>query len=181
MTNTRSSRGFAERVITGDVFGYWTVTGSYVRKGLYNQAYFPCRCRCGTEREVIFRSLQRSRRGTQGSYSCGCYQKEVMASRRRHGEPGTKEYNRSRYLWTSYRMTPNEYDQMLVTQDGHCWICPSTEELFVDHCHKTGKVRAILCRGCNVALGHFKENPLTMAHAIRYLIEIAGHPAEVND
>jgi len=39
----------------------------------------------------------------------------------------------------------------------------------IDHCHDTGKVRGILCRSCNVGLGHFKDSPIYLKKAIDYL------------
>lgn len=64
-----------------------------------------------------------------------------------------------------------EYKAMEVSQDGRCAICgraPSTT-FHIDHCHKTGMVRGLLCSACNVGLGHFEDNPITLQAAIDYL------------
>jgi Recombination endonuclease VII len=48
-----------------------------------------------------------------------------------------------------------DYDRMLAEQDGHCALCPNepkTRRLHVDHDHKTGAVRGLLCYRCNRAL-----------------------------
>ena len=50
------------------------------------------------------------------------------------------------------------YKKLLEIQDGKCAICGRPEELegralSVDHCHRTGKIRGIICRGCNSAIG----------------------------
>lgn len=51
-----------------------------------------------------------------------------------------------------------------------CRICSSTEgELHIDHCHTTGVVRGVLCRKCNIGLGHFRDDPVLLAAAIEYL------------
>lgn len=42
-------------------------------------------------------------------------------------------------------------------------------ELSIDHCHTTGKVRGLLCRQCNIALGKFKEDVTILQSAIAYL------------
>lgn len=78
-----------------------------------------------------------------------------------------------------YRLTEVEYDKMLVEQDGRCAICQQpermldrsgyTRRLSVDHCHKTGKVRGLLCSHCNHALGKFNDDPAILHAAIRYL------------
>ncbi|MEV7402864.1 endonuclease domain-containing protein [Streptomyces sp. NPDC091267] len=39
----------------------------------------------------------------------------------------------------------------------------------VDHCHETGRVRGVLCRSCNLALGHFRDDPERVLKAARYL------------
>jgi hypothetical protein len=68
----------------------------------------------------------------------------------------------------------NEYNQMLKAQDGKCLICGATESIFghklaVDHCHKTNKIRGLLCKSCNVGLGHFKDNIKSLLKAAEYL------------
>lgn len=58
-------------------------------------------------------------------------------------------------------------------QGGKCKICgaePKTQRgLHVDHCHKTGVVRGLLCHGCNTGIGAMKENPEILQNAIDYL------------
>lgn len=41
--------------------------------------------------------------------------------------------------------------------------------LVIDHCHVTGKVRGLLCNGCNTALGAFQDDPKVLRRAISYL------------
>lgn len=50
-----------------------------------------------------------------------------------------------------------------------CAICGSSENLHVDHCHTTGKIRDVLCRECNIGLGHFRDRPDLLLLAIEYL------------
>lgn len=64
----------------------------------------------------------------------------------------------------------------LAEQQGHtCAICatapgtPYADELHVDHCHATGKVRGLLCGPCNRALGLMQDNPVRLAAAARYV------------
>jgi hypothetical protein len=67
------------------------------------------------------------------------------------------------------------YDQMLAAQDGKCAICGKpppngrTRRLHVDHCHDTGKVRALLCMSCNNGLGRFNHDPAIMRIASSYV------------
>ena len=64
-----------------------------------------------------------------------------------------------------YGITLVEYDQMIADQGGGCKICmepPGKKRLAVDHDHKTGRVRGLLCLGCNTALGNVKDNPVLL-------------------
>lgn len=53
-----------------------------------------------------------------------------------------------------------------------CVICGSHEPLVVDHDHKTGKVRGMLCNHCNRGLGHFRDDPELLEFAAQYLREM---------
>lgn len=74
-----------------------------------------------------------------------------------------------------YGITAEDFKRMYKEQNGKCKICceePATKRgLHVDHCHETGKVRGLLCHGCNVALGSFKDNINLLEKAIEYLKE----------
>jgi hypothetical protein len=67
------------------------------------------------------------------------------------------------------------YAEMLVEQRGCCAICSSKlntsryTKLAVDHCHKTGRVRSLLCTNCNTALGLMKDSPERLRAAAAYL------------
>lgn len=77
-----------------------------------------------------------------------------------------------------YGMVPGQWDALHAAQKGVCAICgnpPKQKALAVDHCHATGKVRALLCHRCNNALGLFRDDPIIMAKAIAYLH--AHHPS----
>lgn len=70
-----------------------------------------------------------------------------------------------------YGLSPEAYQLMLSTQKNACGICKETfsETPRVDHCHKTGKVRGLLCGRCNKALGGFKDSPDLLRIAATYL------------
>lgn len=82
---------------------------------------------------------------------------------------------RERHLVRKYGVTLADYDVMLTQQDGKCAICkvPESEQFkavfHVDHCHLTGRVRGLLCRGCNHILGTVKDDPAILRQAIAYL------------
>lgn len=87
-------------------------------------------------------------------------------------------YNKRRVKYAKYGLTPESYDAMVSKQGGVCAICMEPEqrvnngtlqELTIDHCHKTGEVRGLLCRKCNVALGGFGDSEEGLLAAIAYL------------
>jgi hypothetical protein len=76
------------------------------------------------------------------------------------------------HLKATYGITIDEYDQLFESQDGTCWICDggtSKRFLAVDHDHKTGEVRGLLCATCNKTLGKFRDNPERFDKAAAYL------------
>lgn len=99
------------------------------------------------------------------------------AARRRAGE------NRGKYTehqWASriksrYGVTREEYERMVAAQEGKCKICGRGDtgrvgsKWPIDHDHKTGQVRGLLCVTCNSLLGHAKDSPGILRSAIEYL------------
>jgi len=73
-------------------------------------------------------------------------------------------------LQRRYKLSPNEYFRLLAHQNGRCSICNDLLlDPHVDHNHITGQVRGLLCRHCNIALGHFRESLAIMKGAIAYI------------
>jgi hypothetical protein len=71
-----------------------------------------------------------------------------------------------------YGMTGAEYLFLFSQQNGICKICGKKDDkpLHVDHDHLTGKVRGLLCRSCNLGIGHFKDDPSLLKNASEYLL-----------
>lgn len=85
---------------------------------------------------------------------------------------------RARHLMREYGITLEEYNAMSVQQGSVCAICkqPETQErngvkyrLAVDHCHKTGKIRGLLCFPCNSAIGKFEKRNVPISNVEEYL------------
>ena len=75
-----------------------------------------------------------------------------------------------------YGITKDEYEKMLLQQDGKCAICGTTNarhnkgnNLLVDHCHDSLKVRGLLCNRCNTTLGLINDNVSILNKMIEYL------------
>lgn len=86
------------------------------------------------------------------------------------------ERQRRQKLMKIYKLSLNDYEQLLINQDSACAICGSKDpqnagakHLYIDHCHQTNEVRGILCSKCNSGLGFFKDSTLFLANAIDYL------------
>jgi hypothetical protein len=60
-------------------------------------------------------------------------------------------------------------DARAMTLGKACAICGRTENLVIDHCHKSGKIRDVLCSPCNTGIGIFKEDEALMLRAIEYI------------
>jgi len=88
------------------------------------------------------------------------------------------------HLKRKYGISYEDYFSMYKLQNNSCKICGKSElrrnhkgkreqllPLFVDHCHKTGKVRGLLCSKCNSGIGMFEDNIDNLISAISYLKE----------
>ena len=114
---------------------------------------------------------------------------EWLEKRRRHNREyrarlRAQEPEKYRDQWQNwnlkrtYGITLEDYNKLLEEQGGVCKICglkdqPGKFRLAVDHDHKTGAVRGILCNGCNGGLGLFKDSPTLLRRALDYLSQPA--------
>lgn len=90
-----------------------------------------------------------------------------------HQWHGSDVYADAKYK-AKYGISLEEYNGMFADQNGCCKICKTHQvefkrKLHVDHCHKTGKVRGLLCHNCNLAIGCLKEDPAIIAAALEYV------------
>lgn len=83
----------------------------------------------------------------------------------------------------TYGITTAQYEQMFKAQNGACAICDKLwvggRRLAIDHDHKTGKVRALLCFRCNTLLGYYEKNIEKIPKLAFYLVKYkAPQPKE---
>ncbi|MCZ2850192.1 endonuclease VII domain-containing protein [Modestobacter sp. VKM Ac-2978] len=133
--------------------------------------------------------------GTGSLRTCECartWMREYQRRRRRNSGLSV-EVNRRANLWRMYRITPEEVEALYVTQGGRCAICGRHENevmqyvggrprldgtpaakrgLVVDHCHRGGQVRALLCSPCNAGVGSFGEDADRLRAAADWLDKI---------
>lgn len=123
---------------------------------------------------VEWREIGISLKSEQGKEYCRLYSKLHRSKNR--------EWYRNRSLQKNYGITLDQYNQMLDEQNGVCAICGEPEKaihpnhntnkpqpLAVDHCHKTGRIRGLLCSFCNRAIGFFKEDIDLLNKTVQYL------------
>jgi hypothetical protein len=89
-----------------------------------------------------------------------------------------QKYNHTQRI-KNFNISPEAFERMREAQGGKCAICDRLEadcgrKLAIDHCHRTGKVRGLLCSPCNTGLGCFKDSTETLALAISYLLATCG-------
>lgn len=88
-------------------------------------------------------------------------------------------HNRKSALWRRYRMTIEEWEVLFHKQGGLCAVCGVEEQawkddsscrrLCVDHCHKSGRIRGLVCGPCNRSLGMMEDCPERFRKAATYL------------
>lgn len=100
----------------------------------------------------------------------------TVAYRKKLYDPARR---RNKWYMYNYGITLDDYNRMLKTQNNRCAICNDTETgrkdikyFNVDHCHTTGKVRGLLCHGCNSGIGNMKDDVELLEKAIAYLREM---------
>ena len=105
------------------------------------------------------------------------YKARKNAARRVDANPAARAKNLRNNL-SQYGVTPEWYEAKLAEQGGRCAICgrtpppdgiKSASRLHVDHCHKSTKVRDLLCNRCNLGVGYFADDPALLEAAAEYL------------
>jgi hypothetical protein len=93
--------------------------------------------------------------------------RNFLRHKKKKTDQGTNLYLKRRYGITLEERTKR------IEEQGGCATCgvldPGSRGWHVDHCHKTGKVRGILCAQCNIALGNVKDSPETLRRLAAYI------------
>lgn len=116
----------------------------------------------------------RSKTNKAGRHYLRSYCKECAIEKQKLRKFTTEDHRRHHLKW-KYGLTQQQYEEMLCQQGGKCAICGTTDpgprikHFHVDHCHKTGKIRDLLCTNCNSLIGHGREDMMVLRRAIEYL------------
>jgi len=144
--------------------------------------------RCGRRLNLLkFSKHKRGKYGRRGI----CKECDSIYSQEYHNRPEVKkrsaewakDYWKRMYtpktklnerLKNTYDITLAEYEKIVEKQNGVCAICQKAnnvkgQRLGVDHDHKTGKIRGLLCNHCNKGISGFRDNPTLLSRAVTYL------------
>lgn len=89
-----------------------------------------------------------------------------------------KQYQRNSAIKRRYGITTKQFEEMVKLQNNRCVICGNqpvpdgayqNSKLHIDHCHKTNKIRGLLCHLCNRGIGLFRERIDIIEKALKYL------------
>jgi hypothetical protein len=156
----------------------------YQAKSKYpDRVMWHCLCDCGVEVDILAGALT-----TGHAKSCGCLKRDLAKIQMTiHGLSKTKEYKldwarehkdhqHAIYIKCAYGITGEQYNAMFEAQGGCCAICGKhqsefKQRLHVDHNHRTGTVRALLCKQCNIVLGFAQDDIEKLEALIVYLKE----------
>ena len=135
---------------------------------LYSDLYRTCMT-CGVEKNIVEFYVRNKKTGRRHSACKECDKARVKA--RHQANP---ERTRNNDLKRNYGITLQEHQEIFDEQKGDCAICKGEgdgkwKKLCVDHDHKTGKVRQLLCRNCNMVLGQVGDNVNLLEEMIKYL------------
>lgn len=127
---------------------------------------------CNTEKSLEDFHLDRSDKTGRANKCKICakkYSKQWYSKSEKY-----RESIRNSGLKFRFKITIEDYNQMYEEQRGLCKICGEKgkkKNLYVDHDHRTGEIRALLCDQCNYGLGNFKDSPELLIKAYDYILE----------
>jgi len=87
------------------------------------------------------------------------------------GDWRKRYYNPDPTYQAARRYGITEAEVEALRSQGECEVCGGAEGLSIDHDHETGQVRGLLCRGCNLALGHVDDDVDRLQKLIEYLVQ----------
>jgi hypothetical protein len=151
--------------------------------------------RCDVEKPVAAFPIDHQRPDRLYSYCLECKAKVMREASRKYGATHRAKLrlkDRRNRLERLYGLSADAFMALLEAQDGACAICGlrmsdgdadhtsgSVRRANVDHCHKTGRIRGLLCNRCNTGLGQFSDDPEILRRAAAYLESGGPQPLQM--
>lgn len=135
--------------------------------------------RCPSCEQMKDRDTEFGKRGNRVTSKSHCKTCEASGQARRYrslAPDAATRLQRDKALARMHGLTTSDYERLLDAQGGRCAICGTTDpgrrntsNFAIDHDHTTGEVRGLLCNGCNMGIGHLRDDPEILREAIAYL------------
>jgi len=128
--------------------------------------------KCGVEKPLSEFHKNRSTKDKYCSLCKPCNNQHAAAWNKKEVQKRKIIVQKNNYK-KRYGLLIEQKQELIDKQKGLCAICSNelkdTHDVCVDHDHKTGLVRGILCRKCNLGIGHLRDSLEIMKSALRYL------------
>lgn len=130
---------------------------------------------CGKEHDYRYKNGQCGMCYQLAAYRTDSHYREVKKAsvkKARLLNPQIEKKSQRKKRLARVGLSVEQYDRMLVEQGGVCKICgrpPKSKRLSVDHNHRTGAIRGLLCWKCNTGIGWFREDVAALRKAADYL------------
>lgn len=157
------------------------------------------RCtKCGAEKDQSLFYVSKGKPDGLHSWCKACEAKskkawyaanrDIIAAKQREYKTANIDMARDRLrgyqLRYKYGLSAEQFQEMFSRHDGRCAICRRRAEevgsgknaLCVDHCHRSGSVRGLLCTNCNRGIGYLGDDQDRLAAAIAYLLSYENPP-----
>lgn len=164
----------------GGIYRPWPVRGEavdYIYDKEYKATYYQknkARIKANTIKYSKSEKGKASQKKGNDKYRASDKGRISLAKYREKHKDRIKYIMRRGNLFRRRGITLEEYDGILLQQNGVCAICGTTDTgragvFHVDHCHQSGAVRGLLCNKCNTGLGMFRESAIVLEKALCYM------------
>lgn len=145
--------------------------GKYYLAGFYKTKF--CGMKCQAKARIGLPNKSAVKEFCKSGHDLSIHRK-VQNNGKKYCSQCNNDRNRGYKLKKNYGMTEADFEVMLASQNRCCAICGTDDHnsrnWHIDHDHATGKVRGILCGGCNHGLGNFIDNVKLLIKAAMYLV-----------
>lgn len=122
-------------------------------------------CACKEEKDCsLFSIKSKSKRG-YSSKCKDCHNKYVRekwyplnSEKQKKSSAKWKKQNLEKVFATRYNVSVAAIHEVLGKANNQCQVCGASDDLHIDHCHSTNKIRGVLCRNCNTLLGRLGDS-----------------------